>query len=109
MQFVGDLSQDFFASSHSLVEDADADKTALINIGIDRARGNQVINGNAVTCLPIAVETPDPLFDAHRIPGEVIVDQAITELVVETFTSYLRRKQYIKGCSIFFGTAKVLS
>src|SRR5579859_2974076 len=108
MQLVGYPSQDFFASSHRLVEYPDADKAALINLGIDCTRCDQVIDRNGVTCLPITVEPPDPLFNAHGIPGEVIVYQAIAKLVVEAFTPYFRRKQHIKSRSIFFGTAKVL-
>src|SRR5260370_40918032 len=102
-------SKNLFASPHSLVEDTDANKTALVDLGIYGAGCNQVIDGNRFAFLPIAVEAPNTLFNAHRIPGQVIVYQAITKLVIETFTSYLGVKQHIECFIIFPGPAKAIT
>ena len=36
------------------------------------------------------MDTPDPLFNLHRVPGEIVVDERIGELQVAAFASRLR-------------------
>jgi hypothetical protein len=36
--------------------------------------------------LPFPVDSPDTLFDLHRVPWQVVVDDCRAELEVQTFT-----------------------
>ena len=37
----------------------------------------------------VAVDASDPLFEPHRVPGDVVVDKPIAEFVVESFAANL--------------------
>ena len=52
----------------------------------------QVINLND-SFLAVAVNAAHPLLITHGVPGQVIVNQDVTELKIDTFAASLRRNQ----------------
>src|SRR5262249_19652333 len=65
-----------------------------------------------LTVLADAIDAAYALFDRHRVPGDVEIDQGVAELDVAPLSTRLRREQY--GCRIaelgcggvLFGTAE---
>ena len=69
---------------------ADAVAQRLINIGFDRIFIQQIDDTDSFKLLSKAIDTPDPLFHLHGVPGHVVVDKRSTELEVETFSRGIR-------------------
>ena len=46
--------------------------------------------------LPEPVEAADPLLDAHRVPRQVVVDQGVAELEVQTLAAHLGAEQDVE-------------
>ena len=59
------------------------------NAPFARVRGDEV-EDEAVLLLQVPVDAPHPLFQAHRIPGNVVVDHEPAELEVDAFARRLR-------------------
>src|SRR5579859_2067695 len=90
MQFSGNLAHDFFIAADRMLKHSNPPEAALIDISIYCARSDKINDGNGTALLTIAVDTADALLDPHRIPWQVIIDQQVTKLKVETFAARLR-------------------
>ena len=100
LYFFGNLPEDLFASTESLLKHADAFEATLINVRVNSARRNQVDDENALTLLAVAVNATNPLLNTHRIPRQVVIHNAIAELVVQTLTTNLREQQDIESIAV---------
>ena len=99
--FFADLAEYLFTAAKCVVENSYTRQTPFINIRINCARRNQVKYGDALTLLPPPVDTSDPLFNFHWIPGKIIIDYAIAELIIQTFTTYLGKQHDIYCIFVF--------
>ena len=68
------------------------DKTISINC----AGRDHIENGNGLAVLSSSVNSADPLFNPHRIPWQIIVNDAIAELVIQLLAAYFGKEQNIK-------------
>ena len=100
VDFPGELAEDFLAAAQSLAEDADADQAALVDLSIDGARGDEVVDRGGFAFLPVAVDPADALFHAHGVPGQVVIHQAIAELKIQAFATDFGREQHIQGLRV---------
>ena len=92
----GYLAKDILTITNGTVENTDSEKTPIINICIDRSWRYNVINGNAFTGLPVTINSTNPLFNLHRIPGKIIVDHTVAELIIQAFAAHLGKQHYIQ-------------
>ena len=53
----------------------------------------EVNNPNLGKALTQSVDTTNPLFDAHGVPGQVVIDQRATELEIQSLGSRIRAKK----------------
>ena len=93
---LGNLAKYFLTASQGALEHADAEQTAFVDVGIYGSRRDQVDDRDALALLAVAVDATDSLFHTHRIPGQVVVHDAVAELVVKPLTTYFRKQQKIK-------------
>ena len=96
VELLRDLAQDFFAPADGVLEDADAPQAALVDLGIHGARRDEVDDGDRLALLSVAVNAADALLDAHGIPGQIVVDEEIAELEVETLAADFGGQQDIQ-------------
>ncbi len=87
------LPEHFLRPSKSALENTDALRQSPENECIDRVLVDEVPHQDALGHLTDAIDTPDPLFDAHRVPRQVIVDDETAELQIHTFGSDVRADQ----------------
>ena len=81
----GDAAKDFFALANAVLENTDTHQTAFINISVYRSFGNDIIDVYGFASLASAINSADTLLDTHWIPGQVVVDHGVAELIVKTF------------------------
>ena len=55
----------------------------------DGPGSDEVVDQHLRTHLPKAVDAPDALLDAHRVPGDVVVHEPVAKLVVEPLGAHL--------------------
>ena len=105
----GELAEDLLAATQCLAEDADAQQAALVDLGIHGAGGDEVVDGDGFAFLAVAVDAADALLHAHGVPGQVVVDQAIAELVVEALAADLGGEQQVDGRRVLLGQAEAVA
>ena len=74
------VAEDGFGLAQGVFKDADAGGEAVEDAGVDGVLVDEVPDEDAFGLLADAVNTADALFDAHRVPGEVVVDDKAAEL-----------------------------
>ena len=57
----------------------------LIDVGFDRVLIVQVNDSDVRKPLAEAIDSSDPLFDAHRVPRHIVIHQRAAELEVQAF------------------------
>ena len=67
--FFTDFTEYLFAATKSVVENSYTQQTTFIDVRVNGSRRNQVENGDTLTLLSPAVDTPDSLLDSHGVPG----------------------------------------
>ena len=87
LDVIGDLAKDVLAGSESLLKDADSRQTSLVNVGVNRAWRDQVVDADELALLAVSVDSPNSLFNPHGIPRQVIVDHAVAELIIEALAA----------------------
>lgn len=60
---------------------------AAVDAIVDRAGMDKVPDRDGLRRLAEAVDAPDPLFDPHRIPGQVVIDHHAAELKVDALAA----------------------
>ena len=90
-----DITEDLFAFTDAALKNANTRQAAIIDIGINCVAGNNIIDIDNFTHLATAVDTTDSLLNAHRVPGQIIVDHGVTELVVQAFGANFCEQQHI--------------
>ena len=63
----------------------------------------EVEDQHLVLGLTEAVDTADPLFDLHRVPRQVVVDDRRTELEVEALAGHPAREQHVELAAVGTG------
>ena len=106
LYFFGNLPEDLFASTESLLKHADAFEATLINVRVNSARRDQVDDGDALTLLAVAVNATNPLLHPHRVPRQVVVHNAIAELVIQALATDLRKQQNIESIAVLSRSLK---
>src|SRR5690606_30301727 len=89
------IAEDLLASTQCLPEYTDSQKTPFVDLGIDRAGRDEVKDRYGFASLTIAIDTTYALLHAHRIPRQVVIDDAIAELVIEPLAAHFRRQQHV--------------
>src|ERR1700730_6470492 len=89
VQFPGNRSKDFFITADGVLENPDAPKRALVNVGIHSSGRNKIDDGDRFAWLAVAVDTPDTLLNPHGVPRTIVIDKEIAELEIETFAADL--------------------
>jgi len=77
----------------AVLEDLDPLVKTLKDHIFDGARHSQVENQDFIGLLPMRSSLPIRCSTNHRIPWEVVVDERVGELQIQTFVANLRRKQ----------------
>ena len=106
VELAGDLAEDLLVAAHGMLEDADAPQAPEVDVGVDGARRDEVDDGDRLALLAVAVDAADALLDAHGIPGQIVVDEEIAELEVETLAADLGGEQDIERVGILFRQRK---
>ncbi len=75
--------------SDGVLEKPDASVESVENRCVDRTFDSEVQDCNHLCLLAESVESADSLFDAHRIPRQVVVHQSMAVLLVEPFRADL--------------------
>src|SRR3984893_2936424 len=88
--FPGNRSKDFFITADGVLENPDAPKAALVNVGIHSSGHNKFDDGNCSARLYLAVDPPDHLINPHGVPRKIVIDKETAELEIESFTADLR-------------------
>ena len=65
-----------------------------------RAWRDEIVDRHGFAGLAVTVDTADPLLDPHRVPGNVVVHQAIAELEVQSFRADLGGQQHVDRIGI---------
>ena len=94
--FLGNPAENFLATANRMTEDTDPLQASFIDVGINRARRHKVHDADGFALLAVAVDTTDALFNAHRIPRQIVVHAEIAGLEVQTFAAYFGRQQNIQ-------------
>ena len=66
------------------------------DLSLDRIDGHKVVDLRRVL-LAVTMDTPDALFDVHRIPRQVVVEQDTRELQVDPLASRRRADQHARA------------
>ncbi len=101
VDFACDGPEDFLVAAHGVLEHADAQQASFVDVGIDGPRCNEVHDGDGFALLAVAVDAPDPLLDPHGIPWQIVVDEKVAELEIQSFATNFRRQQHVDGLGIF--------
>ena len=72
----------------------DALEQLLQHAALARVRADEV-EDQAVLLLAVAVDAPHALLQAHRVPGDVVVDHEPAELEVDALAGRLGRDQHL--------------
>src|SRR5262249_25767812 len=83
------LTQHLLEITDSVAEYPQPFETAVKNPLLNGARRDEVKNGHFGAALSETVDTADPLLYAHRVPGNVVINQPVAELVIETLAADL--------------------
>ena len=100
-RFPGKIAENLLTVSNGFLKHANPKRTALINVIVHRIRGHKIKDGDAFAFLPVAVNASNPLFNAHGIPRQIVIDHAVAELIVQSLTANLRKKQNVQRVSMF--------
>ena len=103
VQFLRDRAEDLFAAADRVLEHADPPEAALVDVGIDGARRDEVDDRHGLALLAVAVDAADALLDPHRVPRQVVVDEEVAELEVEALAADFGRQQHVDRVGIFLG------
>ena len=57
------------------------------------------VDHSDIALLAIAVASPDALFDALRVPRQIVVDYRLTELKVQTFCAGFGADENLRTCT----------
>ena len=87
-QFCANLTQDRFAIADAALKYTNPHQTAGIDISIHCVISNHVVDVNDIAFLPTTVDTADSLLNTHGIPGKIIINDCITELIVKAFGTH---------------------
>ena len=79
-----------------------------IDVGINCPRCDQIEDSNALALLTHSINAAYSLFDAHRIPREIIIHNAIAELVVQAFTANFGKQQNVQSIILFSWKSKTI-
>ena len=67
-------------------------KAAEVDALFHSSGRDEVVDVYLVTLLSKPVYATDSLFDFHRVPWDVVVHQAIAELIIQAFATHFGRK-----------------
>ena len=85
----GQFAEDLLAATKRLPEHADAFQAPEVDPRVDGVADDQVLDGDGFALLAATVDTADALLDTHGVPGQVVVDEGVAELVVEALGAHL--------------------
>ncbi len=91
-----DFPQYLFTAPQGTVEHSYANQAAFIDVRIHSPWRNHIENSDLFTFLSPTINSSYSLLNTHRIPGQVIVHNAITELVVQAFTTDLGKQKNVE-------------
>jgi hypothetical protein len=77
--------QHFITGAEDAIEQLELLGQQLIDAPVGVVVAIQEVDDNHIVLLPVAVATPDALFDPLRVPWQVIVDDHRAELEVDPF------------------------
>ncbi|MCY1514903.1 hypothetical protein D9M68_494690 [compost metagenome] len=80
-------------AAERLTEDIQAHQKAIIDALVNGVGIHQVPDQNLVGLLTQPIDPTNPLFDLHRIPGQVVIHQQRRELQVDALRTDLGRQQ----------------
>ena len=80
-----DRPQDLVTGAEHTVEQTKLDIQQFIDATVGIVIAVEEIDHHHIVLLAIAMATADALFDALRVPGQVVVDDQRTELQIDTF------------------------
>src|SRR5687767_9378543 len=101
MEFLCDRPENFFIATNRMLKYTNAPQTPFVYLRINCSWSNEVYDRNRLTLLSVSVDAADALFNTHGIPRQIVVDQEITKLEVQTFTPDLRGEENFQRCWIF--------
>lgn len=84
-----DGPENVLATADGVMKHANPPQAAIVDVGIDRAGRHHVLDGDRFACLAIAVNPADTLLDTHGVPRQIVVDEEVAELEIETLAADL--------------------
>ena len=91
------LGNDVLAVAEISPEDIEFLEQDLVDPEVDGVLVEQRPDHDLVGGLADAVEAADPLFDPHRVPGQVVVDEEPAELEIDSLGADLGGKQDVRA------------